>query len=150
MSLFLNTLKRGQVGIAVCDRCKMKMSIEELGPDPNFPGLRVCRGCTDVFDPWRLPPRSTENITLRYPRPDTALSASILFSVGVGGVMGSFQVGELVIGQLSQVQATFVSLVGSTMTFNESNGGLTFTEGEIIIGNTSGATAQVVTQYGDN
>ena len=37
-----------------------------LGPDPNFPGLRVCdEGCRDQFDPYRLAARQTERINLR-------------------------------------------------------------------------------------
>jgi hypothetical protein len=39
-------------------------------PDPNFPGMRVCKNDRDQFDPWRLPARQTENIALRHPRPD--------------------------------------------------------------------------------
>jgi hypothetical protein len=43
-------------------------------PDPNFPGMRVCKDDLDQFDPWRLPARQTENIALRHPRPDVSLS----------------------------------------------------------------------------
>jgi len=43
-------------------------------PDPNFPGMRVCKDDVDQFDPWRLPARQTENITLRFPRPDTSIA----------------------------------------------------------------------------
>jgi hypothetical protein len=39
-------------------------------PDPNFPGMRVCAEDKDNFDPWRLPAIQTENIALRFPRPD--------------------------------------------------------------------------------
>jgi hypothetical protein len=42
-------------------------------PDPNFPGMRVCKDDLDNYDPWRLPARQTENIALRFPRPDTPL-----------------------------------------------------------------------------
>jgi hypothetical protein len=42
-------------------------------PDPNFPGMRVCKDDLDNFDPWRLPARQTENISLRFPRPDVNL-----------------------------------------------------------------------------
>ena len=38
-------------------------------PDPNFPGMRVCAEDKDNYDPWRLPARQTENIALRFPRP---------------------------------------------------------------------------------
>ena len=45
-------------------------------PDPNFPGLKVCQqGCADQKDPYRLPARKTERITLQYPRPDVSVAA---------------------------------------------------------------------------
>jgi len=43
-------------------------------PDPNFPGMRVCKDDLDKFDPWRLPARQTENISLRFPRPDVSIA----------------------------------------------------------------------------
>jgi len=43
-------------------------------PDPNFPGMRVCKEDLDNFDPWRLPARQTENISLRFPRPDVNIA----------------------------------------------------------------------------
>jgi hypothetical protein len=43
-------------------------------PDPNFPGMRVCKDDLDQYDPWRLPARQTENIALRHPRPDVSLA----------------------------------------------------------------------------
>jgi hypothetical protein len=43
-------------------------------PDPNFPGMRVCKDDLDNFDPWRLPARQTENIALRFPRPDANIA----------------------------------------------------------------------------
>lgn len=76
MPLFLNTLGEASVGIGICDRCKMKRPLGRLVPDGNSPGLRVCvdkPGCRDHFDPWRLPARRTEDIALRYPRPDVPL-----------------------------------------------------------------------------
>jgi hypothetical protein len=43
-------------------------------PDPNFPGMRVCAVDKDNFDPWRLPAIQTENIALRFPRPDVSIA----------------------------------------------------------------------------
>jgi hypothetical protein len=43
-------------------------------PDPNFPGMRVCKDDLDKFDPWRLPALQTENIALRFPRPDVSVA----------------------------------------------------------------------------
>lgn len=78
MSLYLNTEGNSQIAVAICDRCKFKKPITSLVADPNYPGLRVCEGvdngCMDLFDPYRLPARQTENISLRYPRPDLPLT----------------------------------------------------------------------------
>lgn len=75
MPIFLDTTGQPSIAIAVCDRCKMKRYFSSLGPDPNFPGLRVCdQGCRDQFDPYRLPARKTERINLRFPRPDVSVA----------------------------------------------------------------------------
>jgi len=74
MSRYLDTRGLSSVAIGVCDRCKLKYSITELMADGNAPGLRVCVDCRDVLDPYRLPARKSENIVLRYPRPDEPLS----------------------------------------------------------------------------
>jgi hypothetical protein len=50
------------------------MSIDELFSDPNSPGLRVCREDLDQLDPYRLPPRQPDNITLPFVRPDLPLN----------------------------------------------------------------------------
>lgn len=52
------------------------MAYVDLMPDPNFPGMRVCKEDLDNFDPWRLPARQTENITLRFPRPDVSVATA--------------------------------------------------------------------------
>lgn len=75
MPIFLDTRGYSDIAIAVCDRCKMKRPHAELSKDPNFPGLMVCEhGCKDQFDPYRLPARKTERITLRFPRPDVSVA----------------------------------------------------------------------------
>jgi hypothetical protein len=75
MPRFLNTEGNAVIAIFICDRCKMKRAIVEEMPDPNFPGLRVCQqGCADEKDPYRLPARKTEKITLRFPRPDVSVA----------------------------------------------------------------------------
>ena len=76
VALYLDTSGFSSRSIAICDRCRMKMAYDLLSADRNFPGLRVCAACTDNLDPWRLPARMSENITIRYPRPDEPLSAS--------------------------------------------------------------------------
>jgi len=65
------------------------MAYDDLAPDKNIPGLRVCAPCSDNFDPWRLPARMSENITLRYPRPDepiTGFSTADLTTSAVAGI----------------------------------------------------------------
>ena len=49
------------------------MSIDDLYSDPNYPGLLVCLEDRDEYDPYRLPARQPEVISVRFPRPDTPL-----------------------------------------------------------------------------
>lgn len=74
MPIYLDTRGNSVLSVAVCDRCRKKFAYTELYPDPNFPGMRVCKDDLDNFDPWRLPARQTENIALRFPRPDTNIA----------------------------------------------------------------------------
>ena len=77
MPVFLDTRGRSTLAIGICGRCSRKLPIGELREDGNIPGLRVCGdGCADEYDPYRLPARQTENISLRFPRPDTPLDGS--------------------------------------------------------------------------
>ncbi len=55
--------------VARCDRCGTKRYYDDLVHDDNSPGLRVCPECSDAVDPYRLPARRNENISLKYPRP---------------------------------------------------------------------------------
>jgi hypothetical protein len=45
-----------------------------LWSDRNNPALKVCKEDLDEYDPYRLPARHGEQIALRFPRPDEALS----------------------------------------------------------------------------
>jgi len=74
MSVYLDTRGNSVLSVAVCDRCNRKFPYVDLMPDPNFPGMRVCKDDLDNFDPWRLPARQTENIALRFPRPDISIA----------------------------------------------------------------------------
>lgn len=76
MSKFLAPRTQGSMAIGVCDRCNEKVYLDTMRPDGNSPGLRVCSSpsCWDNKDPWRLPPRKTEKISLQYPRPDTDIA----------------------------------------------------------------------------
>jgi len=88
MPRILDTHGNTVLSIAVCDRCKMKRAYTSLGPDPNFPGLRVCdQGCRDQFDPYRLPARQPEKIALRFPRPDDNLDSLSGSEIPYGGIV---------------------------------------------------------------
>jgi hypothetical protein len=50
--------------------------MDELLPDPNYPGLLCCAVDRDEYDPYRLPARQPEVIALRFPRPDTPISTN--------------------------------------------------------------------------
>jgi hypothetical protein len=77
MSLWLNTRGNTVLSIAICDRCKRKVPYSDIRPDGNIPGIRVCGdGCSDQFDPYRLPARQSERISLRFPRPDADIAES--------------------------------------------------------------------------
>ena len=75
MPRFLDTLGNNSLSIFVCDRCKMKRAYSDMRPDGNIPALKVCSdSCSDQFDPYRLAPRPTERISLRFPRPDISVA----------------------------------------------------------------------------
>jgi hypothetical protein len=52
------------------------MSITLLMSDPNSPGLRVCKEDLDQLDPYRLPPRQPDTITLPFVRPDAPIGTN--------------------------------------------------------------------------
>jgi hypothetical protein len=60
--------------VGLCDRCHRRFPLHELLEDGNLPGLRVCRDDWDELDPYRLPARQTENITLPFVRPDVPIA----------------------------------------------------------------------------
>jgi len=76
MSIYLDTRGKSNLGIGVCDRCSRKMSLTELMSDPNSPGLRVCKEDLDQLDPYRLPPRQPDTITLPFVRPDAPIGTN--------------------------------------------------------------------------
>lgn len=76
MSYYLDTRGKSSIAIAICDRCRRKFSITELMSDPNSPGLRVCREDVDQLDPYRLPARQPDDITLAFVRPDAPLGTN--------------------------------------------------------------------------
>lgn len=70
MSAYLDTRGLSIIAIGICGRCSLKFPLIDLIEDPNSPGLLVCKDDVDDYDPYRLPPRETEIITLEFPRPD--------------------------------------------------------------------------------
>jgi hypothetical protein len=78
-ALYLDTQGNPTLGVGICDRCKTKRALHEFASDPNVPGLMVCRdpseGCRDVLDPYRLPTRGPDKMTLPFYRPDEPLTA---------------------------------------------------------------------------
>lgn len=73
MPLFLDTTGNANLGIGVCDRCRMKKPLVDLEPDRNRTGLMVCEDCSDEYDPYKLPPRAAEPVHLPFVRPDELL-----------------------------------------------------------------------------
>lgn len=75
MPLYLNTKGNANLGIGICDRCRMKRALVQLRPDGDIPGLKVCQdpGCYDELDPYKLAPRQMETISLPFVRPDAPL-----------------------------------------------------------------------------
>lgn len=67
MSLFKPIKLQGRVSIAICPRCSTKVYYDDLRKDPNTQSW-YCPECVDAFDPYRLPARGTEDISLRHQR----------------------------------------------------------------------------------
>jgi hypothetical protein len=70
MPRYLNTRGNTTLAIGICGRCSIKMPLDKLLPDPNYPGLLVCEKDRDEYDPYRLPARQPDNIVLPFTRPD--------------------------------------------------------------------------------
>ena len=74
MPKFIDTTGEPTLGIGICDRRSRKFPLAQLHSDPNAPGLRVCEEDRDVLDPWRLPARQPEDVTLPFYRPDESVA----------------------------------------------------------------------------
>jgi hypothetical protein len=75
-SYWLDPTGKTTFGIGICGRCSKKFFLEELEPDPNSPALMVCREDKDVYDPYRLPSRPEDQISLPFVRPDTNIDVT--------------------------------------------------------------------------
>ena len=81
MGRFLSTNTGGSsVAITVCPRCSFKYHYADLKQDPNTKQY-VCKDCCDLYDPWRMPARIPENISLTRPRPDEKLNTAEVAAV---------------------------------------------------------------------
>lgn len=83
MPLYLDTRGNTTLGIGICGRCSRKFPLHELHEDKNVPGLRVCREDQDVLDPYRLPARQADQITLPFVRPDESVALTYSGAVPV-------------------------------------------------------------------
>jgi hypothetical protein len=90
-------------------------------PDPNFPGMRVCKEDKDNFDPWRLPAIQTENIALRFPRPDV--------SVAIGPIGGNQLVTNGAPNETSQYDSFFITQSPYRATFAGAPGDISLGSG---------------------
>lgn len=147
MPVYLDTRGNSVLSVGICDRCSRKFAYTELMPDPNFPGMRVCKEDLDNFDPWRLPALQTENIALRFPRPDisVALTPDEIMTDGgfTQGENGMFIEGVPPVGGSSGDLSKNNNAPYSTMSLNPNVGSVTPNTG-----NTAGG--QVVNIFGSN
>lgn len=65
-------LGKSNISPAICDRCHFRGANADMIQDPDRMGLFVHKDCADQLDPWKLPPRQTERITLDRVRKDTS------------------------------------------------------------------------------
>lgn len=72
-SIFLDTRGKSTLGIGICQRCNFKFPLGMLYDDPNVKGMKVCSADRDDFDPYRMPARQADKISLPFVRPDEAL-----------------------------------------------------------------------------
>jgi hypothetical protein len=76
MPFFLDPTGHASYGVGLCARCSIKYHLDQLFDDPNYPGLKVCQKDMDQFDPYRLPPREPDQITLEFVRPDLPITGT--------------------------------------------------------------------------
>lgn len=86
MTVFIDPTGQPTYGIGLCARCSRKFPLADLHPDPNSPGLMVCLDDLDQYDPYRLPARQSEDITLPFTRPDVPLTG---VNPGAGVAIGA-------------------------------------------------------------
>lgn len=65
-------VNHGKTNIAngICDRCRLRMANADMVQDKDRQGIWGHAECMDVIDPWKLPPRHSEDTTVPHPRDD--------------------------------------------------------------------------------
>lgn len=76
MSRFLDTRGQQVLSPYICDRCKLVGKFSDMTRDGDIDGLWVHKDCSDERDPWKLPPRQSEDISVPNPRPDSFVGSA--------------------------------------------------------------------------
>lgn len=76
MGKFLNTRGQPVLSPYICARCSIRGAFNEMVEDGDKPGLWVHRDCSDQLDPWKLPPRQSEDVTVPHPRRDSFVGSA--------------------------------------------------------------------------
>lgn len=79
MGKFLDTRGESVLSPYICDRCHLRGKFSEMRSDDDNPALWVHRECSDQLDPWKLPPRQSEDVSIPHPRPDAKPSDTDVF-----------------------------------------------------------------------
>lgn len=90
--------------VGLCDRCHRRFPLHELIEDGNLPGLRVCREDWDELDPYRLPARQTEKISLPFVRPDVSIAVPAPVEVHVVRITMDEQIRITQDGSVREIQ----------------------------------------------
>ena len=104
MPLWMPINTGDNVAIAICPRCRQKRQYLDLRQDPNDKNWYCRFGCIDIFDPWRLPPRRTEDISLQHPRPDP-MNWSTMVPPTLTIATGDVTAGLVVVGNTATCRA---------------------------------------------
>lgn len=89
MSRFLDTRGERYLSPYICDRCSLRGKFSEMVNDPDT-NLWVHRDCADESDPWRLPPRVSDNVTVPNPRRDVNIAdPQVVLSDELGNILVS-------------------------------------------------------------
>lgn len=74
MSRFAQTRGEAVLSPYICDRCHLRGVFSEMMVDGDKQGLWVHKTCSDQLDPWKKPPRQSDNVVIPNPRPDVKIT----------------------------------------------------------------------------